>query len=538
MKTISITVLALIAAVMIVASAFLSVGCAAVDASSPTRGAIRQVTGEKRIELLVAADENPTDIVNARYNCTQSSGFDGNHNSGMAAASAEILYSALTFGAGSFGVNKRRARSDFCSCMFDHGWRCDGYLSFQDVNAAFPNNPDGFTPLLYTVTNDNYDTVSWLISQGADVNTKDDLGRTPLHLASWVNAVNSARVLINHSANIEAKANNDTTPLSAAALKDNYDVAELLVKHGAKVNAESDDGLTPLHVAARYNAGKVAGLLIAEGANLETPGGDEGLTPLHRAALFASVEVADLLIARGANLNATSYSGETPLDIARREKKRDVIALLERAARVAAQKTQAAADDENKTALAVNKAEIVFESAWRSVVVVIAGNSQGGGVVVNEPNRVATNCHVVDKSPNDIRVYKGENRHTARDVSYPAKIIAGDRERDICILAVPGLWAIPAKIKPAANLAIGEQVFAVGAPHGLDFSISGGVVSQLRSENGDSAPLIQTDAAISPGSSGGGLFDAQGNLVGITTWKVREGENLNFAHPIEWALEL
>ena len=53
-----------------------------------------------------------------------------------------------------------------------------------------------------------------------------------------------------------------------------------------------------------------------------------------------------------------------------------------------------------------------------------------------------------------------------------------------------------------------------------------------------SAPLIQTDTAISPGSSGGGLFDAQGKLVGLTTFGYRDSEGLNFAVPIEWAMEL
>ena len=108
----------------------------------------------------------------------------------------------------------------------------------------------------------------------------------------------------------------------------------------------------------------------------------------------------------------------------------------------------------------------------------------------------------------------------------------------MCILFVSGLWAIPAKIRPVAKLEIGEAVYAVGTPKGLDFSISNGIVSQLRKEEGENAPLIQTSAAISPGSSGGGLFDSEGRLVGLTTWKIREGENLNFAIPVDWALEL
>ena len=270
---------------------------------------------------------------------------------------------------------------------------------------------------------------------------------------------------------------------------------------------------------------------------MEAQGGDAGLTPLHRTALYGHVETADLLIARGANLDAKTYAGETLLDLAKQEGKRDIVALLERAARVAARKTENA-EGESDSANGGGNAGSVFESAWRSVIVVVAGDSQGGGVVVNEPDQVATNCHVVDESPNDIRVYKGENRRAVRDAPYSAEIVSGDRERDVCLLSVPGLWAIPANIRPGAELEIGEAVYAVGTPKGLDFSISNGIVSQLRDKDGENTPLIQTNAAISSGSSGGGLFDSRERLVGLTTWQIREGENLNFAIPVDWALEL
>ena len=69
--------------------------------------------------------------------------------------------------------------------------------------------------------------------------------------------------------------------------------------------------------------------------------------------------------------------------------------------------------------------------------------------------------------------------------------------------------------------------------------MSAGIVSQLRGDGGE-APIIQTDAAISPGSSGGGLFDGEGNLVGITTIKFVDDdiEGISFAIPADWILEL
>ena len=428
----------------------------------------------------------------------------------------------------------RKRQTIFCACMTQRGWQCGGAVRFKDINAPLPESKTGLYPLHEIVVHNNYDTVRQVISQGADVNVKDIYGATPLHWAVVENAVESVEVLLNGGANPNARDDEGATPLHFAGWTDkNSTVVKILVKYGAEVKSVSHDDWTPLHTAARHNSRKVVGLLISEGADIDAQGGDEGMTPLHRAALYGSAETADLLIARGANLDAKTYADETPLDIAKQEGKRDVIALLERAAR----KTEGV-ESAIDSADGGGNAESVFENAWRSVVVVVAGESQGGGVVINEPNRVATNCHVVDESPNDIRVYKGENRRAVRDAPHSAEIVSGDRERDVCILSVPGLWAIPAKIRSVSELEIGEEVYAVGAPKGFDFSISNGIVSQLREEAGGTAPLIQTNAAISPGSSGGGLFDSEGRLVGLTTWKIREGENLNFAIPIEWALGL
>lgn len=82
------------------------------------------------------------------------------------------------------------------------------------------------------------------------------------------------------------------------------------------------------------------------------------------------------------------------------------------------------------------------------------------------------------------------------------------------------------------SLRIGQRVYALGAPYGLDLTISEGIVSSLRTIS--AGTVIQTTAPVSPGSSGGGLFDGSGNLVGIVTFQHRYGQNLNFAHPADW----
>ncbi len=74
---------------------------------------------------------------------------------------------------------------------------------------------------------------------------------------------------------------------------------------------------------------------------------------------------------------------------------------------------------------------------------------------------------------------------------------------------------------------MGERVYTIGAPIGLELTLGEGIISGLRSHK--DRRLVQTSAPISGGSSGGGLFDAYGNLVGITTFLLREAQNLNFA---------
>ena len=184
-----------------------------------------------------------------------------------------------------------------------------------------------------------------------------------------------------------------------------------------------------------------------------------------------------------------------------------------------------------------NAAAVAFENGWRSVVVIETDTGQGSGVIIR-PNLVATNCHVVDDGT-AIIVYKANNRHAQKDEVFRAQIHRAHEARDLCLLEVSGLWGIPANLRRTDSLTVGESVYAIGAPQGLDYSLSAGIISQLRKEEGESIPRIQTDAAISPGSSGGGLFDAQGNLVGITT-SIQKGdqvEGINFAIPADWILQ-
>jgi serine protease Do len=155
--------------------------------------------------------------------------------------------------------------------------------------------------------------------------------------------------------------------------------------------------------------------------------------------------------------------------------------------------------------------------------------SQGSGVVI-APQRVVTNCHVI-QGANFIYLRKENVIYVARRVEH------ADTGRDLCQLEVPNLNAPAVELGAAKDLKVGQKVFALGNPKGLEVTLSDGLVSALRGPDG-TEQIIQTTAPISPGSSGGGLFDEDARLVGITTLQLRSGQNLNFAAPAEWVREI
>jgi S1-C subfamily serine protease len=174
----------------------------------------------------------------------------------------------------------------------------------------------------------------------------------------------------------------------------------------------------------------------------------------------------------------------------------------------------------------------VFDKVKDAVVVVKTIDAQGkvkgqGSGVLISSGRVATNCHVIEGGASYL---VGRSKQL-----IPATLYAEDEDKDICILDAKGITGKPVQLGKAASLKVGVPVYAVGAPRGLELSLSDGIVAQLR---GGPPPLIQTTAAISPGSSGGGLFDGKGRLVGLTTLYVEAGQSLNFAIPVEWIGEV
>lgn len=163
-----------------------------------------------------------------------------------------------------------------------------------------------------------------------------------------------------------------------------------------------------------------------------------------------------------------------------------------------------------------------------SVLKVLASAPSGGqafgSAVVIAPGRLVTSCHVL-RGAQRIEVVRGSQR-------WAAERSAGDSEKDVCLLAAPGLDAPPARIGSAARLSVGETVYASGYPGGGELVTQRGRVESLYRFRG--GKVIQTSAAFDPGASGGALFTASGQLVGIPTFKAPSGGAFHFAVPADW----
>lgn len=164
------------------------------------------------------------------------------------------------------------------------------------------------------------------------------------------------------------------------------------------------------------------------------------------------------------------------------------------------------------------KPRAVFERVSPAVYVVRVPGAQGSAVAVSE-RELLTNCHVLGARTEATLEHEGRKTR--------ARLVSANARADRCILQSDAPLARWVRVRPFADVKVGEPAYTIGAPKGLELTIAEGIVSSKRTADGDR--IVQTSAPISSGSSGGGLFDAQGHLIGITTWMRRDAQNLNFA---------
>jgi S1-C subfamily serine protease len=178
----------------------------------------------------------------------------------------------------------------------------------------------------------------------------------------------------------------------------------------------------------------------------------------------------------------------------------------------------------------------IADRATPSVVIVENFNGdgekagQGSGYVFSSDGIVITNYHV-------IRGAKSLNVRMPGQEPFRVNSVLGyEIEHDIAALQLRGSSLPPLLTEPIEEPKVGDRVVAIGAPLGLESTVSEGIVSALR--DAGTMHIIQTTASISPGSSGGPLLNEYGKVIGLTTSTVRDGQSLNFVVSAKHVFEL
>jgi S1-C subfamily serine protease len=161
---------------------------------------------------------------------------------------------------------------------------------------------------------------------------------------------------------------------------------------------------------------------------------------------------------------------------------------------------------------------------------------QGSGFILDRSGHVLTNFHVIADA-NRIEV-KTSDKHT-----YKATIIGSDKIHDLALLQINAPNLQPVTLADSSDLVVGQKVYAIGNPFGLNGTMTRGIISSIRSirgpEGGPIEDAIQTDAAINPGNSGGPLLNSRGEVIGINTLIATGGaeqsSGIGFAIPINTA---
>lgn len=154
----------------------------------------------------------------------------------------------------------------------------------------------------------------------------------------------------------------------------------------------------------------------------------------------------------------------------------------------------------------------------------------GSGFIIDD-ELVATNVHVIEGSSSAYILKNGEEKKY-----IVSGFVAIDKANDLVILKVSGVYGIKLPLGSETLPEIGERIFAVGNPKGLSGTFSEGIISGVR--NIETNQVLQITAPISPGSSGGPVLNSSGKVVGIAFASFTSGQNLNFAIPVKYLLNL
>jgi Trypsin-like peptidase domain len=164
------------------------------------------------------------------------------------------------------------------------------------------------------------------------------------------------------------------------------------------------------------------------------------------------------------------------------------------------------------------------------VTIITAANdkpiAQGTGFLVSADGVIVTNYHVIETG--NVALVKFPD-----DTALPVDgVLAADKVRDLAVIKIHGKIFRMLTLGNSDDVQVGEEVVAIGNPLSLESTVSNGIISGVRTSKEQGGKFLQTTAPISPGSSGGPLFNMLGEVVGINTLYLEGGENLNFAIPV------
>lgn len=175
--------------------------------------------------------------------------------------------------------------------------------------------------------------------------------------------------------------------------------------------------------------------------------------------------------------------------------------------------------------------------------------AEGSGIIISNDGYILTNNHIINSS--DSSVYYEVSKATKvyvylynDETPYEATIVGTDEETDLAVIKIEKADLTPAELGNSNSVKIGEFAMAIGNPLGMQSSVTSGIVSAVNrnvtSEDGTTYNLIQTDAAINSGNSGGALINAEGKVIGINTLKLSGSgiEGMGFAIPINDTIDI
>jgi serine protease Do len=171
-----------------------------------------------------------------------------------------------------------------------------------------------------------------------------------------------------------------------------------------------------------------------------------------------------------------------------------------------------------------------------AVVQVKTPGGLGSGFFINDDGYLITNFHVIEgETEISVEVYHQKNGQLDRETYKQVKIIALNKFQDLALLHIEDKNAPKFKFVALGSsdaLNVGDGVFAIGSPLGLERTVTQGILS-TKTRQMEGQLYLQTSTQINPGNSGGPLFNLAGEVVGVTNMKITFGEGLGFAIPVE-----